>query len=345
MLRRIWTALRLRIREGRGSSINEPRARARGDGRRESHEGDRWHRRCSGAPCQSLWREEVHTCIPDLSSGSSSPWSPCRGRRAAFARTSMPPIPSRWRRTHPPTRTRTASSRSGSAAVCNSRLRDVLTERGEQGADGSGSADWDPRPASVGERRDSVRAADVHAGLHARRVRGQLAISPDRPRAPDPQLGGFLFVGRTKEGFSTNKFMVGYYGWFNERSAANDAFLPILADGARWTAACIRQQARLQHRCVRGPAVEVGGVQQRLDRRGSCGVVASSQGERSRDLRESAGGRGDRAGPDERRCCTWPWRARYAGADDGICATNAKPESFLAQSQAVDTGHSSTHRD
>jgi hypothetical protein len=39
------------------------------------------------------------------------------------------------------------------------------------------------------------------------------------------------FLGRTKQGFSTNKFMVGYYGWFNERSAANDAFLPILADG------------------------------------------------------------------------------------------------------------------
>jgi phosphate-selective porin OprO/OprP len=46
-------------------------------------------------------------------------------------------------------------------------------------------------------------------------------------------LHGFFFVGRTKEGFSTNKLMVGYYGWFNERSAANDAFLPILADGIR----------------------------------------------------------------------------------------------------------------
>ena len=50
-----------------------------------------------------------------------------------------------------------------------------------------------------------------------------------------PELRGGLFVGRDKEGFSTSKIMVGYYGWFNERSAVNDAFIPILADGAKWT--------------------------------------------------------------------------------------------------------------
>ncbi len=46
-----------------------------------------------------------------------------------------------------------------------------------------------------------------------------------------PALGGDLFVGRTKEGFSMNKIMVGYNGWTNERATANDAFIPILADG------------------------------------------------------------------------------------------------------------------
>jgi phosphate-selective porin OprO/OprP len=50
-----------------------------------------------------------------------------------------------------------------------------------------------------------------------------------------PSLYGYFFFGRTKEGFSTNKLTVGYYGWFNERSAANDAFIPILADGVRWS--------------------------------------------------------------------------------------------------------------
>ena len=50
-----------------------------------------------------------------------------------------------------------------------------------------------------------------------------------------PQLYGSIFIGRTKEGFSTSKIMVGYQGWTNERAAINDALLPILADGIKWT--------------------------------------------------------------------------------------------------------------
>lgn len=46
-----------------------------------------------------------------------------------------------------------------------------------------------------------------------------------------PGIGGDVFIGRTKEGTSMNKIMVGYNGWTNERATANDAFLPILADG------------------------------------------------------------------------------------------------------------------
>ncbi|WP_413288067.1 OprO/OprP family phosphate-selective porin [Bdellovibrio sp. HCB337] len=50
-----------------------------------------------------------------------------------------------------------------------------------------------------------------------------------------PEHNGDFFIGRTKETFSTSKIMVGYFGWTNERSTANDAFLPILADGLKWT--------------------------------------------------------------------------------------------------------------
>lgn len=49
-----------------------------------------------------------------------------------------------------------------------------------------------------------------------------------------PELWGNLFVGRTKEGFSLNKVMVGYAGWTMERFTMNDASIPILADGIKW---------------------------------------------------------------------------------------------------------------
>lgn len=49
-----------------------------------------------------------------------------------------------------------------------------------------------------------------------------------------PEIWGSIFVGRTKEGISMNKIMVGYHGWTSERATANDAMLPILADGIKW---------------------------------------------------------------------------------------------------------------
>jgi phosphate-selective porin OprO and OprP len=49
-----------------------------------------------------------------------------------------------------------------------------------------------------------------------------------------PALSGSIFVGRTKEGFSLNKIMVGYDGWTMERTEINDATIPILADGIKW---------------------------------------------------------------------------------------------------------------
>ena len=49
-----------------------------------------------------------------------------------------------------------------------------------------------------------------------------------------PELWGHIFIGRTKEGFSLNKVMVGYSGWTMERSTISDATIPILADGIKW---------------------------------------------------------------------------------------------------------------
>jgi phosphate-selective porin OprO and OprP len=49
-----------------------------------------------------------------------------------------------------------------------------------------------------------------------------------------PELSGDIFIGRTKEGFSLNKVMVGYAGWTMERTEISDATIPILADGIKW---------------------------------------------------------------------------------------------------------------
>jgi phosphate-selective porin OprO/OprP len=49
-----------------------------------------------------------------------------------------------------------------------------------------------------------------------------------------PEIWGHIFVGRTKEGFSLNKVMIGYGGWAMERSQMSDATQPILADGVKW---------------------------------------------------------------------------------------------------------------
>jgi phosphate-selective porin OprO/OprP len=49
-----------------------------------------------------------------------------------------------------------------------------------------------------------------------------------------PELWGNIFIGRSKEGFSLNKVMVGYDGWTMERSTMSDATIPLLADGFKW---------------------------------------------------------------------------------------------------------------
>jgi phosphate-selective porin OprO and OprP len=48
-----------------------------------------------------------------------------------------------------------------------------------------------------------------------------------------PEIRGRVFIGRTKEGFSLNKIMVGYAGWSMERQLGID-IIPILADGIKY---------------------------------------------------------------------------------------------------------------
>ena len=49
-----------------------------------------------------------------------------------------------------------------------------------------------------------------------------------------PELNSKVFFGRIKEGYSMIKVLSGPYGWTMERSPAEDAFVPILADGVKW---------------------------------------------------------------------------------------------------------------
>jgi phosphate-selective porin OprO/OprP len=170
----------------------------------------------------------------------------------------------------------------------------------------SGRLIWDPLTYTVGYMYDA------QANKWRFRQTG-LRIQID-------ELAGFLFLGRTKEGFSTNKFMVGYYGWFNERSAANDAFLPILADGVRWTATAFGGQL-VYNAGVFSDAISEDETFSKNDWQVAARAVWLPLGTNTDDgvLHLALGG-------------------RYSGADDGLLQYRSKPESFLAQSQAVDTG-------
>ena len=130
---------------------------------------------------------------------------------------------------------------------------------------------------------------------------------------------GSLFLGRTKEGFSTNKMTVGYYGWMNERAAANDAFLPILNDGVRWT-----QNVLGGHLTY-----NVGAY---------TDVVGDVESYNKNDWVFAGRLVWLPLSPDSGRTLHLAAEVRYAGANDGVLLYRSKPESFFAQSQAVDTG-------
>lgn len=60
-----------------------------------------------------------------------------------------------------------------------------------------------------------------------------------------PEMSGRFFVGRTKEGYSASKVMVGYFIWGIERSQTLDAFIPILGDGIKYMGYYPRQRIAL----------------------------------------------------------------------------------------------------
>ena len=70
-----------------------------------------------------------------------------------------------------------------------------------------------------------------------------------------PELSGDIFIGRTKEGFSLNKIMVGYAGWTMERATINDAMIPILADGIKWLGLCTEETHHLESGFLWGPVL------------------------------------------------------------------------------------------
>ncbi len=134
------------------------------------------------------------------------------------------------------------------------------------------------------------------------------------------ELGGYFFLGRTKEGFSTNKFTVGYYGWVNERAVANDAFIPILADGVRWTAHAFGNQLVYNIGAFADPLSEEESFNKN-DWQVAARAVWLPIGTDVEDglLHLAVGG-------------------RFAGANDGVLQYKSKPEAFLAQQNVVDTG-------
>ena len=130
---------------------------------------------------------------------------------------------------------------------------------------------------------------------------------------------GNLFVGRTKEGFSTSKIMVGYQGWTNERATINDALISILADGVKWTGGI-----------PNGKLVYVLGYFWN----------ERTQNESFSNHGDSVVGRAiwlPLAGTDK-GVLHIALQARHALSTDGELQYRSKPESYQSQAYAIDTG-------
>jgi phosphate-selective porin OprO/OprP len=134
-----------------------------------------------------------------------------------------------------------------------------------------------------------------------------------------PELWGDIFIGRTKEGFSTNKIMVGYFTWTGERATMNEALVPILADGVKWTG-----------RIPSGKLVyNVGYFRDELSETESFNKNDSQLVGRAVWL--------PNAGSDK-PLLHLAVEARFAEANNGQLQYRSRPEVFQAQSYAIDTG-------
>jgi len=135
-----------------------------------------------------------------------------------------------------------------------------------------------------------------------------------------PKLYGRVFVGRQKEGFSTSKIMNGTAGWTMERATANEAFLPILADGIKWTGNS--PDGRLVY--------NLGYYEDGLSEKESFNKNDSQFVARAVWLPFMVS--------DPERLLHLSLGYRYGKADDGFLQYRSKPESSPAQSYAIDTG-------
>jgi phosphate-selective porin OprO/OprP len=135
-----------------------------------------------------------------------------------------------------------------------------------------------------------------------------------------PELWGNFFIGRTKEGFSTNKIMVGYQGWTQERATANDAFLPILADGIKWSGYIPNGKFVYNVGWFFDEYSETESFNKNDQQFVARGVWLPFAGQDTRTLLHVA------------------LEVRFANSDDGALRYRSKPEAFLAQSYVIDTG-------
>jgi len=134
-----------------------------------------------------------------------------------------------------------------------------------------------------------------------------------------PELYGSIFVGRTKEGFSTSKIMVGYQGWTNERAAINDAFLPILADGIKWSGYTPNGKF----------VYNLGWYGDSWSENESFNKNDNTFAARAVWLPNTGTDRG---------LLHLAAEFRSASSNDGFLRYRSKPESFQAESYAIDTG-------
>jgi phosphate-selective porin OprO/OprP len=139
-----------------------------------------------------------------------------------------------------------------------------------------------------------------------------------------PELLGGVFIGRTKEGFSTNKLMVGYHGWTVERSVANDALLPILADGVKWTGRTPSGKFVYNLGWFNDTRSENESFNRNDNQFAARVVWLPFEG-------------------TDRGVLHLALEGRYGESDDGQFQFRSKPESFPAQSYAIDTGRFPAH--
>jgi len=134
-----------------------------------------------------------------------------------------------------------------------------------------------------------------------------------------PALFGNIFIGRTKEGISTNKIMVGYQGWTNERATINDALIPILADGVKWSGWIPSGKFVYNVGYFYDKISETESFNKNDSQFVARGVWLPNMGTDKGLLHLALAG-------------------RWAEANNGQLQYRSKPEAFLAQSYAVDTG-------